>query len=332
MVFKEFIGIDVGKFHIDVCIHSNQAVNQFECTKKGYNALLKFVKKHLKSTDDDQILFVMEHTGNYSLNLAMFLESKGAKFSIVPSLEISRSMGLTRGKSDVLDAKRIAQYAFRRRDEIQATKLSSDTILKMKQLLSARALLMKQKKALNASIKEFEYLKSGPENKDLITLLKRQVKSLNKDIKSIEKSLLNTINQDDKIKKQYELMCSVKGVGIIMAANMIVHTDGFQKFSEARQFASYCGVAPFPYSSGTSLKGRNKVSPLANKEIKAILHLCAVSVIKNSTEMKEYYQRKLAEGKHKMCVLNAVRNKILHRIFAVIKREKPYVDTHKYAA
>ena len=117
-----------------------------------------------------------------------------------------------------------------------------------------------------------------------------------------------------------------------MASNMIVHTDGFQKFSEARQFASYCGVAPFPYSSGTSLKGRNKVSPLANKGIKAILHLCAVSVIKNSTEMKEYYQRKLATGKHKMCVLNAVRNKILHRIFAVIKREQPYVDTHKYAA
>jgi len=331
MEFKEFIVVDVGKFFFDVCIHTTQVSNQFEANANGFKAFLKWAKKNTKVADNETLI-VMEHTGNYSLNLAVFLEGKSRKFVIVPSLEIKKSIGLVRGKSDKIDAQRIAQYAYRRRDEIKATELPGQTITKIRQFVSSRALLVKQKKGLTNALKELKGLRKERENKDVCKTYERLIKSLKVEIKSLEKKMLEVIKADEEIKKQFDLICSIKGVGELTAAHMIVVTEGFQKFNNARQFASYCGVAPFPYSSGTSIKGRNKVSNLANKEIKSLIHLCAISSIQYSAEMKIYYDKKLKEGKHKMTVINAVRNKVIQRIFAVINRGTPYVDTFKFAA
>jgi transposase len=113
---------------------------------------------------------------------------------------------------------------------------------------------------------------------------------------------------------------------------MIVYTDCFTKFNDWRKFASYCGIAPFPYQSGSSVKGRTKVSHLANKKIKALINMCAISAIQHNPEMKQYYQRRLEIGKNKMSTINIIRNKLISRVFAVIKRQTPYVDTMKFAA
>lgn len=331
MEFKEFIGVDVGKFFFDVCIHTTQMNNQFEANANGFKSFLKWAKKNIKAADNE-VLIIMEHTGNYSLNLAVFLEEKNIKFTIVPSLEIKKSIGLVRGKSDKIDAQRIAQYAYRRRDEIKETHLPGQTITKIKQLVSSRALLVKQKKGLTNALKELKGLRKERENKDICQSYQRLIKSLNAEIKALEKKMLEIIKTDEAIKTQFDLICSIKGVGALTAAHMIVVTEGFQKFNKARQFASYCGVAPFPYSSGTSIKGRNKVSNFANKEIKSLIHLCALSSKKYSAEMKIYYDKKVNEGKHKMTIINAIRNKLIQRIFAVINRGTPYVDTYKFAA
>ena len=113
---------------------------------------------------------------------------------------------------------------------------------------------------------------------------------------------------------------------------MIVVTEGFEKFDNWRKFASYCGTAPFPNTSGSSIRGRTKVSSLANKKIKSLLDLCAKSSIQFNEEMKRYYTERVSRQKNKMSTINIIRNKILARIFAVVKRETPYVDLMKYAA
>ncbi len=113
---------------------------------------------------------------------------------------------------------------------------------------------------------------------------------------------------------------------------MIVLSNGFLSFKNSRKFATYAGIAPFPYESGTSIKGKTKVSHLANKKIKTLLSSCATSAIRCNPEMKAYYNRKLEEGKHKMSIINAVRNKILSRIFAVVNRGTPYINTYKFAS
>ena len=117
-----------------------------------------------------------------------------------------------------------------------------------------------------------------------------------------------------------------------MATTMIIATDNFQKFENWRKFASYCGVAPFPYQSGTSIKGRSKVSQIANKKIKALIHMCAINTIQHNPEMKIYYEKRLELGKNKMSTINIIRNKLIARIFAVIRRQTPYVDIMKFAS
>jgi transposase len=107
---------------------------------------------------------------------------------------------------------------------------------------------------------------------------------------------------------------------------MIVTTNGFTKFASWRKFATYCGIAPFPNTSGTSIRGKNKVSNLANKKLKSLFDLCAKSAIQNNPEMKIYYNRRIEKGKNKMSTINIVRCKLLARIFAIVKRQIPYVN------
>jgi transposase len=107
---------------------------------------------------------------------------------------------------------------------------------------------------------------------------------------------------------------------------MIAKTEGFTTITEPRKMACYCGIVPFDHQSGTSIKRQPRVSSYADKSIKSILHLSAMSAIRLDNKFRDYYRRKVAEGKNKMSVLNAVRNKIVHTIFALIKNQATYQD------
>ena len=158
------------------------------------------------------------------------------------------------------------------------------------------------------------------------------IANLSKQIDTINTAMQAIINDSNELKETYKLVTSVKGIGMQTAIMMIVFTDNFSKFENWRKFASYCGIAPFPYQSGTSIKGRTKVSHLANKKLKAIINMCAISAIQHNPEMKLYYQKRVLEGKSKMSTVNIIRNKLIARVFAVVKRKTPYVDILKYAA
>ena len=127
-------------------------------------------------------------------------------------------------------------------------------------------------------------------------------------------------------------MITVPGIGHLTAVYLICCTNNFICKITGKQLACYAGVAPFENTSGTSIKGRNKVHKMANKTLKKLLHLCALAAIKYYAEFKEYYDRKLAEGKNKLSVQNAIRSKIALRAVAVINNQQPYVDNYKKAA
>ncbi|MFN7095002.1 MAG: transposase, partial [Burkholderiales bacterium] len=154
--------------------------------------------------------------------------------------------------------------------------------------------------------------------------------ALEKEIKSINPSLEQLIKEDEKLQANYERIRSVKHVGMVAALQLMVYTHDFTRFDNAKKIASYAGVAPFAYSSGTSIRGKNQVHPMANKTLKKSLHMCALSAIRHAGVMKDYFDRKVAEGKNKMSVINAIRNKILHIIFACVREQRLY--TCKQAA
>ena len=152
---------------------------------------------------------------------------------------------------------------------------------------------------------------------------------LQKQLEKIEKLIQALISNNDLLNQQNKLLLSVPGIGTQTAANMIASTNAFTSFSNWRKYACHCGVAPFEYSSGSSVKGRTKVNHMANKKLKSLLNMAALSAKKYDTEISHYFERKVKEGKNKMLVLNAIRCKVISRAFAVINRNSPFVNTLK---
>ncbi|VAW39588.1 Mobile element protein [hydrothermal vent metagenome] len=331
MKFKEALGIDVSKKTIDVILHLNSNYHQFENNVKGYKSLLRWVKKQT-GLSPGEVLICFEHTGLYSLPLAIFLNEQEILFSMVAALEIKRSLGIVRGKNDKIDAKRIAEYAYLRISQLKPFKLPSTNILRLQKLLSLRERMVKQRAGYMGSIKEYKCMLKQKDYESLFTVHKKMIHYLSKQIDTMEKETLELIEGDEEMSVLYHLMISIKGVGPILASNLLVVTNCFMGFSDGRKFACYAGIAPFEKQSGTSLNIKARVSHFANKKIKSLLNLSASSAIQADPELKAYYQRRVENGKSKMSTLNIVRNKIVHRIFAVIKRGTPYVPLYQHAA
>jgi len=331
MKIEETLGIDVSKKTIDVRLHNQGGYRQFENKNKGFRALLVWMKKQT-GLRLDQVLICFEHTGLYSLPLAVYLTDQEIVFSMVSALEIKRSLGIVRGKNDKVDAQRIAEYAYLRKDQLKAFVLPSTDILHLQKLLALRERMVKQRAGYIGSKKEYKAMLKQKDYESVFSVHQKMIHYLSKQIGDLENEMKELITKDQKMNELYKLMVSIKGVGSIVAANFLVVTNCFQSFSDSRKFACYAGLAPFEKQSGTSLKTRSRVSHFANKKMKSLLNLSASSAIQADPELKAYYLRRVEMGKSKMSTLNIIRNKIVHRIFAVVKRGTPYVPLYQHAA
>lgn len=331
MKFKSLIGIDVSKSTLDVYLRINHCHAVFSNNEKGYQELVEWVMENSGLVLARNLLFGFESTGLYSSQLALFLEKHGLPFFIMSGLELKRSLGIRRGKSDKADSKDIAGYLYEKQEKITPTVLPSQTILKLKKLNSYRERLVKERAAFKTRLKEYDFMVPNKDMEVYISSHEKVIACLEEQIKTVENEMEKFLKKDSSLMKQYNLINSIKGVGPQTALTLIILTEGFTKFSTWRKFASYAGTAPFPNQSGT-FKGRTKTSRLANKRIKALLTMCASTSILYNAEMKKYYDRRVKEGKSKMSTINIIRNKIIARAFAVINRNSVYVDTLKYAA
>ena len=241
------------------------------------------------------------------------------------SHHIKHSLGLQRGKTDKIDAGRIALYAYKNRDDVKVWKPIDGNLQQLRDLLSQRERLLQAKVKLSVGIKELKAEGLTQEAKLIESLQKPAIDGLNKSIERVEKKIREIIAQDEWLKRKVRCMTSVTGIGEVIAWNLIVYTHGFIRLANGKQLACFCGVVPFKYESGISIKGRNRVSHMANKKLKCLLHMGAMAAISYDEQLKAYYKRKQLEGKNKMSILNAVRNKLILRIAAVVREDKEYV-------
>jgi transposase len=318
MKCKLIIGIDVSKRTLDMHIKPVGATLQITNDLAGFMVLKKQV------TPGSEVLVVMEHTGLYSRKLELFLHSHRIAFCKVPALEIKRSLGVVRGKNDRIDASRIAEYAWLRRDQLIPTLIIPEDMEQLNHLLSMRAKLVKDRSGYLSRLKELKSSTSGSVERLLLKSHRTVIEMLTKQIGVMESGILTVIQGNEEYQKTFLLLTSMKGVGKIVAAKMIAATNNFTKFSNARKFNCYAGLAPFKHESGTSIRGRARVSHLANKDIKTMLNLSAFCAVRFDAELKQYYQKRVAEGKPKMACINIIRSKIVARMFAIIKRQQPY--------
>jgi transposase len=315
---QTIVGIDVSNATLDICVNSQREQYSFVI-----NNDVKAISKFFKAYKEDLIIG-MENTGRYNWALYEALKEAGHRIFVISPLHLKKSMGLVRGKNDKIDAVRIAAFIAKNYHELPQWKPSSPAVQKLKILLTERSFRVKAKRQLLKQQYDYAKMKHLGMDKYLMGLNKQELALVGKQLAMIETEIEALIKADEQMHSQAKLIRSVPGAGKVLCWMMLAKTENFTAITEPRKMACYSGVVPFSYQSGTSIRGKSRVSPYADKAIKATLHLAAMSAIRLNNELRQYYLRKVSEGKNKMSALNAIRNKIVHRIFAVIKKQTPY--------
>jgi transposase len=329
---KFIVGIDVSKKTLDVYFQTTHEHFVVSNDPSGFAVLLGKIRESQGSIIKSELMVCFENTGKYSKLLSVFLESEEIPFFMASALDIKKSIGLVRGKNDKKDAQLIALYANRKIDEIIPSVLCDAKCDKLKSLLSLREKYIKHRTACKNGLSDLIDCYELGETEFIKESQKRMILHLNDEIKAIDNELLTVIENDEDLNENYKLLTSVKCIGKVLASYMLAYTSNFTRFDDPRKFSCYAGTAPFGNSSGTSINMKPKVHPCSNKQLKTLLNLAAISAIKAPGEYRTYYNKRVNEGKNKMSTVNIIRNKLIFRAFAVIKRKTPYVDLSKFAA
>ena len=308
---RKIYGIDISKSVFDVYCEATGHI-QLNNDEKGFKSFLKTLPK--------TALVVMEATGYYHYRFAQFLHKKGVSVSVVNPLSVKRfiQMKLTKIKTDKSDAKAIYEYGIM--NDLHIYSALTDVQAEYLQLFRLLDTYLKKRTQTKNKLHGEDVL--GIPSKYVYKSLQRDLKHLNKEVQGIELRLLELVKQDQQ--HQLTLLKSIPGMGVKTALFLIVITDGFKKFETASQLCSYVGITPIIRESGSSVRGRSRISKVGNKKLRNLLFLCAFSACKHNKACRDIYERIVAKGKSKKLALIAVANKLLKQAFAIAKSGLPY--------
>jgi len=333
-----FFGIDVSKLWFDVSLmvvinyqKQKMITERFDNTVDGLALFKKWLQSHKVKFNNDTLV-VIENTGVYHRLLWEFFSKNHITVHIGNAAHIKRSFGIARGKNDKIDSQRLCSYAYKNDDELKAAPALNPVFLTLKDLMTSRTRLKAQLTANKTYLKELKRINDQATQKAMEKAYKMAITGLEKSINEIENQIALLVKSDSSISGNYNLLISVPGIGHVTAVYILCCTNNFAGKISGKQLGCYAGVVPFSERSGTSVKGRNKVHKMANKELKSLLHMCALSSIKYYPEFRNYYDRKENEGKHPNSILNAICNKIVLRAVAVVNNQKKYVENYKKVA
>ena len=282
------------------------------------------ISKFLSSVPDDGILCA-EHTGAYGDLLVYLCNRMNIPIALVAGYSVKHSLGLVKGKSDPMDSRRIREYGERFTDKLVFSEYDDESIAELKQLYTLRSQLVKARKTLLTSDKGRYHLPM--QSLTVHNHLQSVLSGLDTEIDAVEKEIEVLIRANQDLNENYELVTSIKGIGPVIATDLLIKTGNFKDIDTARKAASYAGVCPFPNTSG-KMVGKSKTSPFADRKLKSLLYMGAKSAVKHNKEYKLYYQRKELEGKPHYLIMNNVSNKMLRTIYSVVKNKTPYSQDH----
>ena len=244
MKLQHIIGADLSKKSIDLVCHLLNTHIQIGNSIAGFKDLIQWLRKYKINLSETMI--VMEHTGLYSYCFESFLHQHQIAFCKVNALAIKKSIGLVRGKTDKLDAARIAAYGYEKKDKLTIDVPASDALRRLQMLNSTRDRLVKQRAALTCAIKEYKHI--GIPEKDIVIQTQLQlIKNFDSQIERLMVQIETIIEEQDPLKQNFHLLQSIKGVGKILALTAIIKTSNFTRFANARKFACFCSTAPFDH-------------------------------------------------------------------------------------
>jgi len=311
-----YFGIDISKDVFDV-MNSKGVYYQFTNDNKGFKKFINVLDKNSHC--------VMEATGYYHYKLAYFLLENSIRVSVENPLSVKRfiQMRLSKIKTDKSDAKMICLYA--QKVDLKLWEGQSKRQIECLQITRLLSLYFKQSTALKNKIHGEDVL--GNPSLLVVRSLKRSLKQIQKEIKQLEEKLTEIVKQDygDLLTR----LQSISGIGRKTAIMLIVLTDGFKRFTSASELCSYSGLTPIIRQSGSSIRGRSRISKMGNRKLRNLLFMCSFTACKNNKACKALYDRIVAKGKSKKLALIAVCNKLLKQAFAIAKSGLIYDETYR---
>jgi len=327
---KYFIGFDISADDFSAsCITSPDnlvfSTQKFLNNFDGFSGFVSLLFKH--NIQPSEAILCMEATGVYSESLSYFLVSKGFTVCIEAPHKVKNKIKDSPQKNDFIDALTVAEYAYRYTDKLSAWKPKDEILEQIQVLLTTREHLTVQMTANVNALKtlSYKYYQTPLANK----IYEQTINKLKEHIKQIEQEIKNLIDKDSSFKNKISLAKSVPGVGLLLAANLLVLTKGFTEYVNYRHTAAYSGICPYEQTSGTSLRKPPRSKRCGPAKLRKLLFLAALSVRTHNLNFKKYFLRKVAEGKNKRLVLNNIENKLLKIIFAVVNSGVAYTENYK---
>ena len=318
-----YVGIDVSKKWLDVAIFvENSELKGYSHTqvgnsKSGYKELLEWLNEH--DVDASTCMYGMEHTGFYSDGLQHFLDKKGYKYTMLEPAVIKHYPIQPREKNDRLDAAKIADYLFRFKETIKFSRVPDKTMEELRNLHRERKFYVEDR-VVYLNRKQVVGKEEAKRLDKIISLLDKQVES-------IEEKIRDIIRNDESLMESYLYLTSITGIAFVNAVNAIVITQNFTVFKTARDYASYIGVAPHTKKSGTTVRWKPKPYKHCDLTAKADISQAAKIAIVHDVELKRFFERK-CNGKEDADTIrkamNAVKFKLVLRMFAVVKQKHEY--------
>ncbi|MCR8560209.1 transposase [Mucilaginibacter sp. BJC16-A38] len=326
--YNYFIGIDVSKDKLDYAVMKGRDFLFHREEKNEPDAIVAFAAElnSLPGFKMAKAIFCMEDTGFYCNHLVNSLRHLKANVHVGNATHIKNSLGLVKGKSDKVDSIRIAKYCWKNRDELELLDERRLPIRQLTILIALRSRLLGVSLVVKTPLKEQAAFIDPALQTITVDCCVRTVCAVGADLNELDGVIDKLIDADEHLKRLNQIITSVPGVGRITALQLLICTNEFRSISDPRKFASYAGVAPFKKESG---KGtgifRARVVKSANIKMKSLLHICAMRAVRYDEDLKKYYHRKTAEEKKpKMSALNAVRNKLILRVFVCVKHDRLY--------
>jgi transposase len=323
------LGADVSKKTVDICWAEHSLFIQIDNNSAGFSKFKKWCKDN--QIDLKKTFIVLEYTGGYEYRFIQFCESQSIDYRRVPGLEIKKSMGMVRGKSDKADAFRIGQYGEEKIKRLEPSKPLDKNILELKTLLSFRKRLVRESAGYQNTVKERKHMYEAGNQDLIISMANKKMEANTQYIKKIESRIMELITSDESMYLNYRIITSIKGIGPINAWMTIAYTENFTSFPDGRHYAVYVGVIPFEHTSGTSIKGRRRTSNLAQKELKQELNQAAKIAIQYDVELRTYAERKMKSKEYGL-VLNNVKFKLILRMFSLVNRGEMFVENYRKSA
>lgn len=327
-IVKQVAGIDVAQKELVVCVGRMYddwspelyAHKTFANTAKGFAALSVWLKKHTEQTL--AIRFVMEATGVYHESLAYFLDDNGYELSVVMPNKISNYFRTLTVKTitDKTASEAITLFGLERKlDRWQRPK---PVYKSMRQLTRERDQIVEERTMVKNHL-HAELIEAVP-NKNSIQRIKERIKMLNRQEEEIKSEITALIKRDEQLAGDISIISSLTGIGELTAVTVLAETNGFELIRNKRQLASYAGFDVKEKQSGTSVKGKSRISKKGNKHIRKAMYLPSLSAIRHDERFKAIFTRLVSKHGIKMKAAVAVQRKMLELMFILFKTRVPY--------